>query len=161
MFIECPHCHTRVLPSKDNICPACRMDISDMDGVDPNMVSLTVHESEQLPYHCYLCDVYTDRFVKLEGDKESSLEKGLRLLGLFLTPPWLKRTDEFTANVYIYLPQCESCAELEDPTPLRVDYEEQTMTFVVHKKFKERIRPTPVDTTLSEIDETDDDENTE
>lgn len=157
-FVECPHCYTRVLPIKNNICPACRMDMSDMDGVDPNMVSLIVHESEQLPYHCYLCDVYTDRFVKLEGDKESSLEKGLRLFGLLLTPPWKWRTDEFTANVYIYLPQCESCAELEDPSPLHVDYENQTMTFVVHKKFKERIRPTPIDSTPTESYE---DENSE
>jgi hypothetical protein len=137
------------------------MDISDMYGVDPNMVSMTVHESEQLPAHCYLCDVYTDRYVRLEGDEESALEKGLRSLGLILTPPWLKRTDEFTSNVYIDLPQCESCAELEDPTPIQVDYENQTMTFVVHRSFKERVQPTPLDTAPPENDETSDDENTE
>jgi hypothetical protein len=41
--------------------------------------------------------------------------------------------------VVIFLPQCEFCAEVEDPEPVEVDYENQTMTFVVHAGFRERI----------------------
>jgi hypothetical protein len=51
-------------------------------------VHIATHESEQLPGHCYSCHGYTDRYFKLEGDEESSLETGLRFLGLLLTPPW-------------------------------------------------------------------------
>ncbi len=38
-IVECPHCHTRVLPKVDNICPACRRNILDTQDVDPDMVS--------------------------------------------------------------------------------------------------------------------------
>jgi hypothetical protein len=87
----------------------------------------------------------------------------LRTLSLLsaLLPPWKHPTNEGTTNVFIHLPQCESCAEVEDPTPHYVDYEHQSMTFVVNKKFKERVRPTTPDMTPPESDETNDEENTE
>ncbi len=56
MIVECPHCHTRVLPKADNICPACRENILDTHDVDPNMVSLSVRESQDLPPYCYRCN---------------------------------------------------------------------------------------------------------
>ena len=145
MFVECPHCHTRVLPMQNNICPACRMDMSDTRDVDPGMVSLIVRESDELPPYCYLCNTYTDRYVRIEGDEESPLEKSIRILGSLVAPPKIQETEEGTSNVFIDLPQCESCAELEDPSPLHVDYEYQTMTFLVHTRFKERVQSTQAD----------------
>lgn len=159
-IIECPHCHTRVLPKADNICPACRRNILDMQDVDPNMVSLTVRESHELPPYCYLCNSYTDRYVRIEGDKESFLARNIRILGSILVPPWewIKQTEEGTTNVFINLPQCETCAEREEPTPLYVDYDDQSMTFVVHKDFRERVQPTPADKKLPDLDEANNEE---
>lgn len=128
IFVECPHCYTKILPLADNTCPACQGDLSNLDGVDPNRVSFLVHESEELPSYCYSCNQYTEQEVRVSGDQESILSKFL--MG--------DVSPEKTSNVVIFLPQCESCAELEDPEPVEVDYELQTMTFVVHAGFRDR-----------------------
>ncbi len=161
MIAECPHCHTRVLPKADNICPACRENILDTHDVDPNMVSLSVRESQDLPPYCYRCNSYTERFVQIEGDPEPAWEKIVRVLGSVLVPPWKRQTDEGTTNVFIKLPQCETCAGLEDPTPLYVDYDEQSMTFIVHRGFRERVQPTPAHEEMPDGDEVIDEENLE
>jgi hypothetical protein len=129
LFVECPHCYTKVIPLANNICPACRSDISDLEGVDPNRFSFTIHEGEELPAYCFSCNRYTERIVRISGDHESLLEK------FFFGEP----SPERTTNVIIYLPQCDQCAELEEPEPTEVDYDHQTMTFAVHFEFRERV----------------------
>ena len=129
MLIECPHCHKRVIPKANNICPACREDMSDMEGVDPNQTSLTIHESDELPSYCYSCNMYTERQIRVSGDKESAL--GTMFFGL--------NRPEDTSNVIIYLPQCEVCSELNEPEIVDVDYEHQTMTIRVHRGFRDRL----------------------
>jgi hypothetical protein len=127
-IIECPHCHVKVLPTSNNICPACRKDIASPEGVDPDEVSLTIHEAEELPPLCYSCNQYTDRTIRVSGDKESEL-------GSFFSP-----TDVGTSNVVIFLPQCEGCGdEFGEPELVNVDYEYQKMTLVVHRGFRERV----------------------
>ena len=32
MITECPHCHRRVLPSREGFCPSCEGDIHDTRG---------------------------------------------------------------------------------------------------------------------------------
>ena len=129
IIVECPHCHTWVLPKADNTCPACQSDLSDREGVDPNLVVLMVHESEELPSFCYSCNTYTERFVRVSGDRNSFLKDAI-----------LGQVDpEDTSNVIIHLPQCEDCGNGGNPEPEDVDYERQTMSFVVHKRFKERV----------------------
>ena len=128
-IIECPHCYTKVIPLANNICPACRNDMSDLEGVDPNQVSLSIHESEELPSFCYSCNMYTERYIRVSGDKESDLE--VLLFG--------RSSPEATSNVIINLPQCEQCSEIDEPKPVDVDYDHQKMTFVVHREFRERV----------------------
>jgi hypothetical protein len=126
-IIECPHCHVKVLPMANNICPACREDISDNRDTNPDQVSLTIHESEDLPSFCYSCNLYTDRTIKVSGDGDSALAS------------FFSKNEVDTSNVIIYLPQCDRCAEAGEPEPLDVDYEYQKMTFVVHKGFRDRV----------------------
>lgn len=127
-IIECPHCHVKVLPTANNICPACRMNISDLSGVDPNLVSLTIRESEELPAFCFSCDQYTERTIRVSGEKESDF-------GSLFAP-----SDVDTSNVVIYLPQCDTCADqFGEPEPIHVDYEYQKMTLAVHRGFRERV----------------------
>jgi len=128
-IIECPHCHTKVLPKANNICPACLNDVSDLQGVDQSMVSFTVYESEELPTFCYSCNLYTERTIRVSADSESIFEK-------FILKP---TAPENTSNVIIYLPQCETCAEDNEPEPVEVDYEFQTMKLVVHSGFRDRV----------------------
>lgn len=129
IVVECPHCHTKIMPLADNTCPACQGNLSDSAGVDPNKVSLLIHESEELPTYCYSCNQYTEEEVRISGDQESILSKFL----------FGDVSPEQTSNVVIFLPQCETCSEIEDPEPVEVDYELQTMTFVVHTGFRDRV----------------------
>lgn len=128
IFVECPHCYTKILPLADNTCPACQGDLSHLVWVNPNKVSFLIYESEELPSYCYSCNQYTEQEVRVSGDQESILSR-------FLTGDI---SPEETSNVIIFLPQCETCAEIEDPEPIEVDYELQTMTFVVHAGFRDR-----------------------
>lgn len=128
-IVECPHCYTKVIPLANNICPACRNDMSDLEDVDPNRLAFVIRESEELPSFCFSCNRYTERTVRISGDHESLLEKFF----------FGEARPERTTNVIIFLPQCEQCAELEEPEPTSIDYEHQTMTFAVHFEFRDRV----------------------
>ena len=141
LIVECPHCYTRVLPKENNICPACRMDMSDTRDVDPQVAALVVRETDHLPPYCYSCNSYTERYVKITGDKGTLLDQSLGAVVSLLIPT--RKIEQDTSNVFVRLPQCEACAEQEEPAPLHVDYDTQSMVFVVNIGFKERVQPTP------------------
>jgi hypothetical protein len=103
-----------------------------------------------------LCNSYTDRYVKIVGDKGTFLDQSLGSLVTLFVPT--RKIEENTSNVFVELPQCEACAELEEPSPMNVDYENQTMTFIVHKSFKERVKSTSPNEDLSDSGETIDEE---
>jgi hypothetical protein len=157
MIIECPHCHTRILPRKDNTCPACRKDLADVGDVDPNMVSLIIHESQELPPFCYSCNLYTERFVRLTSEDDAGVAEAILSLAelLLLRPKWSRHNNEVgTSNVYIYLPQCEQCAEeFGRPEPITVDFEHQTMKFLVHRGFRDRVHPPQPEADANEQDD--------
>jgi hypothetical protein len=129
LIIECPHCHVRVLPMANNICPSCRNDMTDLEDVDLNEISLAIHESEALPSFCYSCNRFTERVIRVSSDGESDLEAAL-----FGRP-----IPENTSNIIIYLPECEDCAQIKEPVKTSADYDHQTITLVVHKGFRERV----------------------
>ena len=146
MFIECPHCHTRVLPLANNICPACRKDISDTRGVDPNLASLVVHQLDSLPHYCYSCNLPTERNVKImekvEIGGDSPFAKFLLLvLGILTLRLSIlgSRQEGKKSSVLVSMPQCERCAKSGKPKPNYVDFEKQSMTFIVHRGFRERV----------------------
>jgi hypothetical protein len=132
------------------------MDMSDTHDVDPKLLSLIVRESDDLPPYCYLCNSYTERYVKVVGDKGTFLDQSLGSLVTLFLPT--RKIEEDTSNVFVRLPQCETCAELEEPSPLSVDYENQSMTFVVNIGFKERVQPTIADQEQADGDEVSDGE---
>ena len=129
LVVECLHCHVKVLPTANNICPACRENILDLQDVNPNQVALVISESEELPTFCYSCNRYTERTIRVSSDQESDLEKAL----------FGSASPENTSKVIINLPQCEECAEGNVPELVSVDYDYQTITVVVHKRFQERV----------------------
>ena len=154
--VECPHCYTRVLPMENNICPACNMDMSHTEDVDPTLVPLIVWESEDLPPYCYSCNSYTERYVKVIGDQGTLLDRSLASVVSLFVPA--RKFEENTSNVFVRLPQCEVCAEVKEPSPLYVDYVNQSMTFLVDISFKERVQPTPPDEDFPNNDEPMDEE---
>ena len=141
---------------ENNICPACKMDMSDREGIEPNKASLIVYESQELPPYCYSCNSYTERYVKVVGDKGTLLDRSLGSVVSLFVPA--RKIEEHTSNVFVRLPQCELCAEAGEPSPLYVDYVNQNMTFIVHTGFRERVQPTPPEEDLSDNDESTDEE---
>jgi len=114
--------------------------------MDSNQVAITVRESQKLPPYCYSCNSYTDRYVRIEGEEEPLWSKILLGIGafLFLRPNWLRRSDQIdeqTVNVFIFLPQCKQCAEFGKPKPIRVNFEDQQMTFLGSSGFRDRVYP--------------------
>jgi hypothetical protein len=136
-----------------------KMSMSDTRAVDHERVSLMVQETDDLPPYCYLCNSYTERYVKIVGDKGTLLDRSLGAVVTIFLPPG--KIEENTSNVFVELPQCETCAELEEPSPIHVDYENQAMTFVVNISFKERVQPTSSDEDLRNSDEIIDEESSE
>jgi hypothetical protein len=129
LIVECPHCHVRVLPKANNICPACQNDMADLQGIDPNQVALTIRESEDLPSYCFSCNRFTERRIRVSADQESDLQN--MLFGL--------PTPDKTTNVIIYLPQCDECAGWKEVEQTGTDYDQQTITLVVHKGFRDHV----------------------
>lgn len=129
LVVECPHCYARILPRSNNICPSCHNDLMDLEGIDPNQVSLVIHEAEELPSFCYSCNRYTERTIRLSADQESDLAAAL----------FGRSLPENTTNIIIYLPECEDCTGINEPVKTDVDYDRQTITLIVHKGFRDRV----------------------
>ena len=128
LIVECPHCHVRVVPMENNICPACRENIQYLQNTNFQSVAFTLHESEELPSYCHSCNAHTERLVRVAADKESSLD----------TIIFGESSPEHTSNVIIFLPECENCSD-EEIELVEVDYDKQTMKIMVFPGFQERV----------------------
>lgn len=128
LIIECPHCHVRVVPMENNLCPACRENVRYFQNTNFRRVAFTLHESEELPSYCHSCNAYTERLVKIAADEESSLD----------TIIFGENSPEHTSNVIIFLPECENCSD-EEIELVEVDYDNQTMKIMVFPGFQERV----------------------
>jgi hypothetical protein len=142
MLGECPHCYRKVIPLSDNHCPACQKNVLAVDGVDRNLTSMTVRASLNLPSHCYSCDAPTTRFVSIKRSLVKRAENpivrlvlaGFAWWTLLLTGPKRLR------DVAVRLPQCPECARRGRPEPRHVDFERFEMSFVVNRRWRERLR---------------------
>lgn len=128
IIVECPHCHTRVIPLADNTCPNCHENVMDMSGVDPSQAPFIVSEADEFPTYCYSCNRHTDRYVRIMADEESIVERIL----------FKDQRPEDTTNIIVYLPECELCSEKEVEL-VEADYENQAMTIMVHRGFRDRV----------------------
>jgi hypothetical protein len=147
MLVECPHCYTKVLPTADNICPACRKDINSLRNINPNLTSISFGERIILPSCCYSCGLDTQRLVtireKVEIGGASSFEK-LVLFWVNLRYKiygWSTESGEGKKyDLSVKIPQCETCAKQNGkPVPNHVDFENRVVTFIVHKRFKVKL----------------------
>lgn len=147
MFVECPHCYTMVIPTANNICPACRKDFSDQRDTNPNLTSIIIQNKSALPPYCYWCGSATERYVmvhqKVEIGGGSAIEKLVLSYINFRRSLYGMQSEQMEGKKYdfaIKLPQCEQCAQKNGkPEPSYVDLEGKTMTFTVHKSFKDRV----------------------
>ena len=145
---ECPHCFTRVVPTGDNECPACRKSLRDVKGTDASKISLAVMHGGVLPPYCCDCGQATKRYVTVRstipGEGGTGCGAGFAVVlsaifGVFVIgdddQPRRRSRDTIVARI----PQCERCAALKKPEPIRANPQEQHMTLVVHKDFQQRV----------------------
>ena len=144
MLINCPHCHTRIVPMSDGTCPACQKDTQDGAGLDLSRTSIHVNQGDVLPPICCECGQPTSRRVavyrKASGRGEPSTILGLVVFALVSWPVGLYFTFRGLANktiAQVRLPQCEACARRGPPQPRYVDFGNARMTFIVHKNLKD------------------------
>lgn len=128
LIVECPHCHVRVVPMENNLCPACRENIQYIQNINFQKVAFTLRESEELPSYCHSCNAHTERLVRIAADEESSLD----------TIIFGENSPENTSNVIIFLPECENCSD-EEIELVEVDYDHQTMKIMTHPRFRENV----------------------
>jgi hypothetical protein len=140
MVIECPHCYKKVIPMQDGRCPGCGKNTKDTSNVNLNMTLLEIPQSSPLPQICCLCGENAEGTVLIERSNAKGGESLFIRILVFVFSPMLylfgngfQRT---TTKLKIYLPSCSkcSCGTFE---PRHVDFENYSMTFAVHKKFKE------------------------
>ena len=139
MILECPHCYMRVVPKSDGLCPSCHQDPHDLAGTNPDLARVTLQDTDRMPECCMICGLSTSRMVVVEqsrgDDRRSSIF--LSMLGLMMTLlaglGFIKmgHHGEFISTT---VPVCESCGQA--PSPQRVSFEQSTMTFLVHRRFK-------------------------
>lgn len=153
-MIECPHCHTVVLPQKNGNCPACMKDTNSPPEIQTSKIPL--RRGCAMPDVCYKCGDYSHRSVKVafteprhEEAEESS--SGLWILSMifgllgFLIVALAKlfqalmslgtRMDDRGTTVAFRIRQCRSCGRRGEPYPHRVWFDEGEMDFVVHPTF--------------------------
>ena len=147
-IVECLSCHTRVIPSGDGVCPACKAPIGAADERDASKTLFAIAHASQLAPICCSCGLDTQRFVKVQQSirVRSSLDSSSLLLSLMmLLLGWVTLPIAWAAGlldpardaVVVRMPQCEACAVGGHPAPVRVNAEELRMTFLVHSRFKQ------------------------
>lgn len=146
--IECPHCTTQVLPSASGQCPACGKNAR--DGTQSKYTSMTIHDGALLPAICYLCGSATERRVairrKWQASGDSWFAKVPAILLMLFTPVYFPLRIlglKPKPSVYVRLPQCASCSNIEAPNPRHVDFGAGEIVLVVHKNFKAAARGMP------------------
>ncbi len=148
--VRCQHCHTGIVPTSDNRCPACLRDLADYSGVDPTKAALEVEHHEDLPTYCSWCDRYTDdqRKIVRKGEfKTDAKENELAILVVKLALPffnWMgfssgERSTTTTIEVQASIPLCVACrSHGREIEVLHADLLQRRLTLLVGKEFAQR-----------------------
>ena len=146
MFVDCPHCYTRVLPSTSGECPACGGSVDDSEP--PDYVQLELHEGVVIPNVCVDCGDPTTRHVPVSRSRRVGGEPLFaRIIVGILRPFSLlsKQVSGQTDDVRVELPQCKRCSAEGKPEPRHIDFQNYRMTFVVHRVFRDALRDANAD----------------
>jgi hypothetical protein len=145
--IECPHCYTRVAVMAEGTCPSCRKPVNDTEGTNPDLTALTVHTGRLLPLICYHCGSPAIGYSPIVVEKPAEDQPDRRVLMILslIIESWLKVLVEIVVSNYlsnerltVQLPHCKEC-KIERPTYLYVNFEEDWVRFVVHKRLRQEV----------------------
>ncbi len=144
-MVECPHCYTRVLPSRSGQCPACGKNTKDAPlGSALPRTKITIREGTRLPAICYNCGTPTNRMKTIrqgwQGAGDSWIGRAVALIMLILAPFWvllwwLGRSPR-PSSMRIRLPECAACSRASTPNVEHTDFGAGEVTLVVHRDFR-------------------------
>lgn len=156
-MIECPHCHTVVLPTTSGACPSCMKDTR--EPPDVRTWKIPIRKGCSMPQVCYRCGEFATRSVKVAFSDPSQRyqedDEGMSpffivslLFGfasfffvLFLNlirgffSLLIRSAENRASTVSFRIRQCRSCACKGDANPHKVWFDEGEMDFVVHPVF--------------------------
>jgi len=142
MLIECPHCYKKVLPMQDGTCPGCGKNTRDISNANLNMTLLEIKQGTPLPRICCFCGENAEGTILVKRSKSTGGESLFIRILVFVFSPFLylfgNGFERTTSKLKILLPTCAKCSS-EYVEPRYIDFDNYTMTFAVHKKFKDAL----------------------
>lgn len=143
MIVKCPHCYERVFTKQDT-CPSCGKNVLDTTEDTKYYDLVELKDKQKLPDVCFVCGDSTKNKVRISysrnhGSKDSLIVKLLLIAFspmIFLYSQILNQNRRFT-KVKIYLPICDQCFKKERPQPKYINYDDYSLSFIVHKNFKD------------------------
>jgi len=151
MLTECPHCFTDVLVKRDGTCPACLHDVSDLSGANVDVAKITIrNRAKGLPGVCVACGKTTSEVMSFRRKVKNPLYHSRvsfgGIVGVLIT--WL--FDLAAGNIHreltALLPRCADCGTRRiEPVEKRLDFEEQTITLLVHRDFRKALERSATD----------------
>lgn len=141
-WIECPHCHRRVMVSSTHICPACQGDTSFPPQGSADEARITLDATTRLPWICCMCGTETENWVTVRENLEKGGGDGaarvlLSLLALVFGFLLLlgKARGGRSVRMRLRIPHCKPCKKKGPLTSTYIDFDRETMEFVVHRQF--------------------------
>jgi hypothetical protein len=152
MIQECPHCHRKVLPRRDDTCPSCSKNVLDVKDVDLNRSALDFTFGVKMPECCHQCGVFTRnrQAMRLNSGTRPPVESRILThaiahlipgLGMLLRARDEERHPSEFVQMNLEIPTCDTCtAEIYRKGPgieaSYMDLLERRVTVIVHKDFK-------------------------
>lgn len=137
---ECPACHAVVLPTAARECPACRRNVDEV--VDDGRRSVTVRDGAALPSVCAVCGCQTENYSRerytrtdLKADGHSAWFR-IALAIVWPIALFFTRAKKHE-HIDVRMPHCRTC---DLPPPDHVDFEQQELTFLVHRNLYAAVR---------------------
>ncbi len=153
-MIECPHCHTKVLPQLDGTCPSCLKNTREKPA--DSTVKVRLRGGCEMPKCCHQCGDFTSRTTNVQFTEPGADGDGfapspfaalaflnafafvfLIFVSFFRAIGYLLQRESSirTSTVRIRLPQCRDCGKKRKPYPHRIWFAEKEMDFVVNPDF--------------------------
>ena len=144
MIVECPRCRVRVALSSDGICPSCRRNPNDLQGIETTLVGLTVGAETILPPVCYSCGRGADkthRIIQKRKNPNASNDEAVVLSLIFgLLGTLIGFFERSGAQKFsVGLPVCTRCAK-KKPKIDFVDWEHFQIRVACHRRLRDEMK---------------------
>jgi hypothetical protein len=128
----------------DGTCPACRKNVDDTSGLNPDLALLRVKLGERLPPVCFRCGAPATEYFAYRVEETPPDESEYQitriltflaalLLGIFF---WRWRTK---ARLVVYLPRCKACRN-DSPSLHYINFREGWISLIVHRGLRDAMR---------------------